>query len=329
MRVLVSGSLAYDRIMDFPGRFRDHILPGKIHVLNLSFAVAELTEHFGGTAGNIAYNLALLGVRPTVVAAAGHDFGSYRVWLRRHGVDLSGVRVRAIDRTAAASIITDADDNQITGFHIGAMRAPGQPVPAALLSLAAAAMVTPGNLADMVALPSRYRRARVPYWFDPGQQLTSLHGRQLRAAIIGAFGLVANDYELAMILHKTGWTAARLAARVPTIVTTLGPKGSRILQGAKTVRLPPARPLRVVDPTGAGDAYRAGLLYGWLAGWPWAVSGRFAGLVAAYTVERLGTQTHRFTWQALRRRYRQNFGNELPAQRQFPGLRQFRSTGIR
>ncbi len=312
MRVVVSGSLAYDRIMDFPGRFRDHILPGKIHVLNLSFAVSQLSERYGGTAGNIAYNLAMLGLRPTVVAAAGSDFGPYRAWLHRHGVDLAGVRTVPDDRTAAAYIITDEDDNQIAGFHAAAMGRRGIAPAAARLCRVAGAIVSPGNLEDMRILPVRYRRAGVPYLFDPGQQLASLPGGRLRSALGGAFGLVANDYELALTLRQTGWSAAQLAARVPVVAATLGPKGSRIRQGKKIWRIPPARPSRLVDPTGAGDAYRAGLLYGWLARWSWPVAGRFASLVAVYAVERAGAQTHRFTWAALRRRYRQNFGRGLP-----------------
>ncbi|MDO8559882.1 MAG: carbohydrate kinase family protein [bacterium] len=311
--LLVSGSLAYDRIMNFPGRFRDHIVPQKIHLLNLSFAVPDLHEHFGGTAGNIAYSLSLLGLRSEIIGAVGRDFSDYRAWLRRHGVGISGVRLVAGDRTAAAYIITDADDNQITGFHIGAMHARGVPPSSALLARAAGAIVAPGNVTDMVALPGSYRRAQVRYWVDPGQQLTSLSGAQLRQALGGAYGLVANDYEHALVARKTGWTAAEISARVHVVVTTLGPKGSVIRQGNTRWRIPPAKPKRVADPTGAGDAYRAGLLYGWLRNWPWPAVGRLAATVAAYTVERDGTQTHRFTWREVTARYRRAFGSRVPS----------------
>lgn len=312
MRVLVSGSLAYDRIMDFPGRFRSHILPGKIHLLNLSFAVRDLSEHFGGTAGNIAYNLALLGARPTVVASAGSDFGPYRKWLGQHGVGLAGVRVVARERTAAAYIITDRDDNQITGFHIGAMAERGIAPTASSLRRTAVAIVAPGNLADMRTLPARYRHLGVPYWFDPGQQLTSLSGAALRAAIGGSAGVFANDYELSLLLKKSGWRLAQLLGKTKLLVTTFGPKGSEIRSGSTRLRVRAAKPRKVVDPTGAGDAYRAGFLYGYLQRWPLKTAAQFAGLVAVYTVEKAGTQTHRFTWAGLRRRYRENFGSGLP-----------------
>ena len=311
-RVIVSGSLAYDRIMDFPGRFRDHILPDKVHMLNVSFAVPGLTEHYGGTAGNIAYTFALLGGKPAVVAAVGGDFVRYRQWLRRHGVNLAGVRVVARERTAAAHIITDSDDNQITGFHLGAMGQRGAFLSPSRLRQAAAAIVAPGNIGDMLALPRRYRQAGVPYWFDPGQQLTSLTGARVRQALSGAQGLFVNDYELALTLKKTGWSMRQALARGVTVVTTLGPKGSVVRHGAAVVRAPAARPRAVVDPTGAGDAYRAGFLRAWLLQWPISVAARFAGVVAAYTVERSGTQTHRFSCADLRRRYRKNFGRELP-----------------
>lgn len=311
-RIIVSGSLAYDRIMDFPGRFADHILPDKIHVLNVSFGVTQFREHFGGTAGNIAYNLALLSQRPTVVAAAGSDFSPYRRWLRRHRVDCSGVRKVSGERTAAAYIITDRDDNQITGFHLGAMRFSGVRPTATAIRRAVLACVSPGNLADMLRMPVAYRRAKLPYLFDPGQQLTSLTGAQLRAAVSGARGFIANDYEVALALKKMGWTMRQLAGKTALVVTTLGPKGSMVQQGSMVVAVPPARPKSALDPTGAGDAYRAGLICGLLQRWPLDVVARFAGLVAVYTVEAYGTQTHRFTWPDLRRRYRKNFGAALP-----------------
>lgn len=308
---VVSGSLAFDRIMDFPGRFRDHILPEKIHLLNVSFGVERFTEHFGGTAGNIAYNLALLGARPTIVAAAGSDFSPYRRWLTRNRVDLSGVQVDGDERTAAAYIITDRDDNQITGFHVGAMRSPGR-FPVTVARRAALAIVSPGNLGDMLALPGRYRRMRVPYWFDPGQQLTSMTGAQLRSAVNGAQGLIANDYEVTLALKKMGWTMRQLLHKTQLVVTTLGPKGSKVQQGSAVITVPPAKPKSALDPTGAGDAFRSGFLFGLASRWPIPVAARFGGLTAVYTVEAYGTQTHRFTWADLRKRYRKNFHADLP-----------------
>jgi len=312
--VVVSGSLAFDRIMDFPGRFRDHILPEKIHLLNVSFGVERFTEHFGGTAGNIAYNLAVLGARPTIVAAAGSDFSPYRRWLMKNRVDLSGVRIVANERTAAAYIITDRDDNQITGFHFGAMSRPGR-FPISAARRAVLAIVSPGNLDEMFALPARYQKMGIPYWFDPGQQLTSMSGAQLRAAVAHAQGFIANDYEIALALKKMGWTIRQLSQKTELVVTTLGPKGSKVQQGSVVVTVPPAKPKSTLDPTGAGDAYRAGFFYGLASGWPLPVAARFGGLVAVYTVEAYGTQTHRFTWAELRTRYRKNFNTDLPTRR--------------
>ncbi|MDD5110891.1 MAG: PfkB family carbohydrate kinase, partial [Patescibacteria group bacterium] len=212
----------------------------------------------------------------------------------------------------AAYIITDSDDNQITGFHLGAMRSGGLRPAAAVIRRTALACVSPGNLADMLELPAVYRRARVPYLFDPGQQLTSLTGAQLRSAVTGSAGFVANDYEVALALKKMGWTMRQLLGKTGLVVTTLGPKGSKIQQGSTTVIAPPAKPKSALDPTGAGDAYRAGLICGLLQRWPLPVVARFAGLVAVYTVEAYGTQTHRFTWVQLQRRYRKDFGAALP-----------------
>lgn len=311
MRVLVSGSLAYDRIMDFPGKFADSILPDKIHSLNVSFAVSDLRESFGGTAGNIAYSLALLGHRPAVVAAAGRDFGAYRRWLVRHGVDCRAVRAVASEPTASVTIITDRADNQIAGFYVGAMRA-GAPLPAGLARGASYAVVAPGNLADMRALPARYARLGVPYLYDPGQQLPLLTGADLRRAIRGADGFISNDYELSLVQRKTGWGLPQLARATRLVITTLGPSGSAVRSGSRTIRVPAAKPRRVVDPTGAGDAYRAGFIHALLQRWPLDVAARFAGTVAVYAVEHYGTQAHRFTLPQVAARYRRAFGHHLP-----------------
>lgn len=309
--IAVSGSLAYDRIMDFPGLFSDHVLPEKVHTLNVSFVVESVREHYGGTAGNIAYNLALLGQKTRLYAAVGHDFTPYRAHCERQGMDLTGVRELPDERTAAAYIITDSGNNQITAFHVGAMRAGGV-VPATKPADSAWAIVAPGHVEDMVAFPAFYREHSLPFLFDPGQQITTLSAAQLENGIFGSQGLIVNDYELSLVLQKLATTEDALLEKTAMLVVTLGEQGSRIRTQEKEYIIPPARPAQVADPTGAGDAYRAGLLTGLMNGWPLETTGKLASMVACYAVETHGTQEHTFTVEEVRERYRDNFGEELP-----------------
>lgn len=309
-RILVTGSVAYDRIMDFPGYFKDSILPEKIHILNVSFLVKDFKESFGGTAGNIAYNLALLGQRPTILANVGaKDFLLYRKWLTRNKIDIGKIKILKNQQTASAYIITDQADNQIAGFFPAAMSIPYL-LPVNKLQ-AKLAIVSPQNPADMVKLPKIFKRKKISYIFDPGQQSSSLSGRQLREAIVGSVALIGNDYEISLITKKTGWSSTQLLKQTRILVTTLGHKGSVIKTKDKIYKIPAAKPKNSSDPTGAGDAYRAGFIYGLLQDWPLGKIGRLAGLLAVYTVEKYGTQTHRFSWSDLRKRYRQNFGDKL------------------
>ena len=312
MKILVSGSLAYDRIMNFPGIFSDHVLPDKIHSLNVSFLVEDLNESFGGNAGNIAYNLALLGETPAPVARAGKDFAQYEKWLESVGVDTNLIEKDTELQTAFASILTDSKDNQITAFFPGAMKKP-YTVTDATWSDAGIGIVSPGNPDDMRAFPKLFRERHIPYLYDPGQQIPALSGDDLKSGIEKSGALVSNDYELAMIVKKTGWNENILLDHTDMLVTTLGEQGSRIRTKIKTIEIPPAHPVSSLDPTGAGDAYRAGLLYGFLREWPLEVAGRFAGVVACYTVETHGTQTHRFTFDEVRLRYEENFKQQLPS----------------
>lgn len=310
MKVLVSGSIAYDRIMNFSGYFKDNILPKKIHILNVSFFIKELRESFGGTAGNIAYNLALLNEQPTLLGNVGaKDFSVYKQWLQKHKINLSQVKVLPNQQTATAYIITDQSGNQITGFFPGAMLTPYNLKPNNLKP--SIAIVSPQNPVDMVNLPKVFKTKKIPYIFDPGQQVTSLSGPQLRLAITGSKVLIGNDYEISLITKKTGWPISQLIKKSELVITTLGEKGSIIRQGSKVYKIPPAKPKNTSDPTGAGDAYRAGLIKGLIEGWPLEKVGRLAGLVSVYTVELYGTQTHKFTWSGLAKRYRQNFKKVL------------------
>jgi len=310
-KILVTGTIAYDRIMDFPGYFKDQILPEKIHILNVSFLVKELKESFGGTAGNVAYNLNLLGVQPSIVGnMGGKDFLLYRNWFKKNRIDLSQIKILPNQHTSSAYIITDQADNQIAGFYPGALSVPITKKPFSTKGVKMA-IICAQNLVDMVKLPEIFKRKKIPYIFDPSQQVTSLTGPKLKAAISGSRVLIGNDYEISLISKKTGWSIQQLLKKTEILVTTLGVKGSIIRQGSKVYKIKPAKPKNTSDPTGAGDAYRAGLIYGLLRNWPLPKVGRLAGLVSVYTVEKYGTQTHKFTWKELERRYWQNFKEKL------------------
>jgi adenosine kinase len=310
MQILVSGSLAYDRIMDFPGKFSDHILADKIHILNVCFVVNGLTEKFGGTAGNIGYTLALLGERPLILATAGNDFGQYENWLRQHDLPLDGIRLIPEELTAGAYITTDMGDNQITGFNPGAMKYPSlyevdhAQVPEKL------AIIAPGNVEDMVSYSLSYKKHKIPYIFDPGQQITSLSADQLTDLVSGSKLLIANDYELELISEKTGLKRNELLERTEAIIVTLGENGSIIITARDETKIGVAKPSKVLDPTGAGDAYRAGLIKGLVLGKELSHAASMGATCASYAIEHQGTQEHAFTLDEFWTRYRQNFGLE-------------------
>ncbi len=308
--VVVYGSLAYDRVMYFLGRFRDHLLPQKLHVLSVSFAVPTVRESFGGTAGNIAYNLSLLGEQPHLYGSAGNDFTNYHKWLTKQGIATTQLTITKKLATAAAYIMTDRDDNQISAFSVGAM-AKRCILPAASGLRHSLVIIAPGNPQDMVALARRCVIAEAQYLWDPGQQILQFSRADLAQCVNQAAVLIGNDYEISLIARKLGFTELSLLKKAPLAVRTLAARGSEIwIQGIR-IKIPPVR-TRVVDPTGAGDAYRAGFIVGLRQGWPLATVGRFASLVASYTVQEYGTQTHHFTWADLRRRYRNAFGQTLP-----------------
>ena len=341
-KILVSGSLVYDRIMDFPGEFKDHILPDKIHILNVSFTINKLRESFGGTAGNIAYNLSLLGEKPIILGMGGMDFFKYEKWLRGRKIDISKIKKSKKDLTAGAYIITDQADNQITGFYPGpkdvdicreAVNLINPPIPLSkggikengLLKSSITrnnllregirdyglAIVSPDLVARMLEYVKIFKQYNFPYIFDPGQQITSFSKKELGWAIAGSRVLIGNDYEIQLVLKRLVINLARLEKMTEILVITKGDKGSEIHNEGKIIKIPPAKPKNTSDPTGAGDAYRAGLIKGLAEGWPLEKTGRLAGLVAVYTVEKYGTQTHKFTWYGLRKRYRENFREEL------------------
>lgn len=307
-RVVVTGSLAFDYIMDFPGRFSDHILPDKIHILNLSFTVGTLKKQYGGTAGNIAYNLALLGEKPTILGAAGSDFSEYRRHLERAGADTSKVVIHKSLLTSNFFVITDLADNQIGGFYPGPMDKALKFSLSTLGQKPFLAIVAPNNPQTMISLVLELRRLKIPFIFDPAQQIIRFGKRELLSGIRGAKVLIGNDYEIELIQEKTGLGKKKLLGLAEILVTTHGEEGSIIESVGKTWKIPPARPKKVVDPTGAGDAYRAGLIKGILENWPWEKTGKTASLAAVYAIEKYGTQKHRYTLREFKKRYKENFG---------------------
>ena len=314
--IIVTGSLAFDHIMTFPGHFKDHILPDKVHILNVSFLVNSLKRQRGGTAGNIAYSAALLGLRPRLLAAAGGDFAEYRAILERHGVDTGPVFVAEDDLCASAFITTDRDDNQITGFYPGAMLRAGQARLRDAVDGTTAgadgdaprmAIIAANEPSTMVQLARECRELSIPHIFDPGQGLPVLSGDDLVEGMTGARVLIANDYEMALIVEKTGLDRPALRERVELLVTTYGEQGSEFDARGEVLRVPAAPAREVVDPTGAGDAYRAGLMLGLTRGFPLELTGRIAAQAATYAVEHLGTQEHHYTPAEFSERFNRTF----------------------
>jgi adenosine kinase len=309
MRIVVTGSIAYDYIMVFPGKFRDHILPEKMHILSVSFLVDSLKRLRGGTAANIAYNLALLGERPTLLGAVGEDFGEYRQWLDHHGVDTTAVRVVSGEFTSSCFINTDLQDNQITAFYPGAMNHAAQLSIRDLgLNGSDLVVIAPNDPKAMAKYARQCADLKIPYLYDPSMQAPRLSAEELDAGFRGAQILTGNDYEFGMMAEKLGITEDALRRRVPVTVMTRGEAGSLITVGDAEYEIPTAKPAKVVDPTGAGDAFRSGLIAGLKRGLSWPVTGRMAALAATYAIEQAGTQEHTYTPADFLGRYRASFG---------------------
>jgi adenosine kinase len=310
MSALICGSIAFDSVMVFQGRFRDHILPDRIHLLNVSFLVPSLRRNYGGCAGNIAYNLALLGGRGAPMATVGHDFAPYGEWLRERSVDLAHVRTVEHEFTAQAFITTDLDDNQITAFHPGAMshshvnRVPD----GAGVTLG---IVAPDGRDGMVQHATQFAEAGIPLLFDPGQGLPMFGGQELLDFIDKSTWIAVNDYEGQMLAERTGLPLRDIARRVRALIVTRGAEGSVIHADGREIVVPAVRPEAIVDPTGCGDAYRAGLIFGLQQGLDWETTGRVASLMGAIKVAHSGTQHHRFTRDEFAARFRTAFGRSL------------------
>jgi adenosine kinase len=315
MNIFISGSIAYDRIMDFPGKFSDHILPDKIHILNVSFMINGLTENFGGTAGNIAYTLSLLGETSTVLSSAGSDFGKYKKWLKKHDIPTDHIVLIEDELTAGAYITTDKSDNQITAFNPGAMKFSSSFDFGSVDPQQTIAIVSPGNLDDMLNYSRVYKEKKIDHIFDPGQSLPAWTGDQLVEMIEGSSIFVCNDYELQLTMEKTSLTVDDLLKKTEMLIVTKGEEGSEIVTHKDgivgRIEIPSAKAETVKDPTGAGDAYRAGLIKGLLLKDKDIVHAAKMGAVAAtYSVENYGTQTFHFTPDSFNVRFKSAFGEK-------------------
>jgi adenosine kinase len=307
MRQIVTGSIAYDYLMSFPGSFSEQLLAEHLSRVSLSFLVDSMDKRRGGCAPNIAYTLALLGERPALMATAGQDFAEYRQWLEAAGVDTSLVREIAGKFTASFFCSTDKHNNQIASFYTGAMANAGE------LSFRAAGpcelvIISPNDPGAMVQYADECRVLEIPYIFDPGQQCARMSGDELREGLTGAYVLICNDYELELIRQKTAMSEAELLNTCDALVVTRGEKGSSVLTASGSVDVPAVEPHRIVDPTGVGDAYRGGLMKGLALAADWQTCARLGSVSATYALEHMGGQSHAFTWVEFRERYEAHYG---------------------
>lgn len=310
MTITVTGSVAFDHLMTFPGRFREQILPEHLDKLSVSFLVDTKESYRGGCGPNIAYNLALLGNRPRLLAAAGRDFHEYRRWLEEQGVDTSLMGIFEDEFTATFTVLTDLEQNQIAIFHTGAMaRARELSLRNLDRSSVDLVIISPNDPQAMRQYAQECRELDLPFIYDPSQQLARMSGQELVESMRGARVLTVNEYEYEMAKAKSGLDEAAMLNLVDTIIVTKGAEGSTVIGQDFHLDVPVARPRRVVDPTGVGDAYRAGLMTGLVRGYPWAVSCRLASLAAVYVIEQRGTMNHRYTLEEFVARYRENFGD--------------------
>jgi adenosine kinase len=308
MNILLTGSIAYDYLMYFPGYFRDYILPDRLDSISLSFLVESMVRRRGGTAPNIAYTLALLGERSRVLATVGEDFEEYRMWLEAKGVDTSAIRVISGEYTASFFANTDRSNAQIASFYPGAMAHAGE---LSLYELNGEqpdlVMISPNDPKAMVRYAEECKQLDIPYLYDPSQQIPRLDGEDLRAGVEAALALFVNDYELGMIEKRTGMSLADVLDQTQFAVITRGEYGATIYADGKEISIPPVVPKSIVDPTGVGDAFRGGFLKGFSQGWDWETCGRLGALAAAYCLEQEGPQGHAYTRAEFVARYRRHF----------------------
>lgn len=310
MSALICGSFAYDNIMVFQDHFKNHILPDKIHILNVSFLVPKLRREFGGCAGNIAYNLKLIGGQPIPMGTVGIDFMAYTEWMDGCGIDHTHVKVALGTLTAQAFITTDLSDNQITAFHPGAMEhsADNKVTDAGGVTIG---IIAPDGRQGMIEHAAQFKAAGIPFIFDPGQGMPMFDGDELKGFIEQATWITVNDYESELMQERTGWSLDEISRHVEALIVTRGGEGSWIYTREGRLEIPAAPPAVVLDPTGCGDAYRAGLLYGLMNKLEWRVTGRIASLLGAIKIAHAGTQNHRFTRENFAAQFQAAFGMPL------------------
>lgn len=309
-RVLISGSVAFDTIMVFDGHFKDHILPERVHQINISLLTPRLKREQGGCAANIAYNLALLGGQPAILAAVGADGREYVETLRQQGIDVSQVQVLNDLYTPQAFVTTDLSANQFTAFHPGAMNEAHQArVDAFPVTDVAWGIVSPNGKRAMIEHAHQFAERKTPFIFDPGQAMPIFDGDELKSLVQSASALTVNDYEFGMLLQKTGWSEAEVAEAAGTLIVTLGGDGSRLYHDGKTETVASLPIEHAVDPTGCGDAYRAGLLHGLTQGWDWIKAARLGSVMGAIKIESAGPQNHRPARERIAERFETAFGS--------------------
>ena len=307
MKLVVTGSIAYDYLMSFPGKFTEHFLPEHFHRVSLSFLVDSMDKRRGGCAPNIAYTLALLGERPLLMATAGEDFGDYREWLEAAGVDTSEVKQVAGKFTASFFCSTDQANNQIASFYTGAMANAGE-LSFRTLQACDLTIISPNDPGAMVQYAEECRALGIRYIFDPGQQCARMDGTELAEGVTGATIVICNDYEFELIRQKTGLAEPEILRQSEALIVTRGENGSTVFTPRGRVEVAAVEPRRIVDPTGVGDAFRGGLMKGLALGLPYGVCARLGSVAATYALEHLGGQSHAYTWDEFRLRFESHFG---------------------
>lgn len=310
MSALICGSYAFDNIMVFHDRFKNHILPDKVHMLNVSFLVPDMRREFGGCAGNIAYNLKLLGGKPLPMATVGIDFEPYAKWMDECGISREHIKVIENSYTGQAFITTDMDDNQITAFHPGAMGS-SHDNQVSDAKGATIGIVSPDGRDGMIEHARQFVEAGIPFIFDPGQGMPMFDGDDLMRFVEQATWVTVNDYEMQLLQDRTGKAPHEIAENVEALIVTLGGEGSHIYTKDHRIEVPSAKTSQLADPTGCGDAYRAGLLYGLMNDMDWETTGRIASLMGAIKIEHHGTQNHRFDFAAFEARFKQAFDRSI------------------
>ncbi|MYD77323.1 MAG: carbohydrate kinase family protein [Gammaproteobacteria bacterium] len=310
MRILVTGSLAYDTILLFRDRFANHILPDQVHIINVSFPTEEMRREYGGCCGNIAYNLKLLGSRPVPMGTVGRDFDPYRKWMIENGIDPAHVVEIEDTWTAQAFVTTDIDNNQITAFHPGAM-AHAHTVEVGDAGDIGLGIVAPNSKEAMIRHSRQFRETGIPFFFDPGQALPLFNGDELIELVSLADYVCANDYECQMISSKTGLSLTRIREKTGVLIVTHGGGGSDIYVEDRHIHIDTVKVSRIVDPTGCGDAYRSGLLYALANGLDWETGGQLGSLMGGIKIEHSGTQNHRPTRTEIETRFSENFSKSI------------------